>query len=455
MPAHWELKPLFTLLLETNAKNINEAERNLLSLSYGRVVPKDIESPEGLLPESFKTYQIVDKDDIVLRLTDLQNDQRSLRIGQVPARGIITSAYLNLRTRFNAKPRFLFYQLFSVDTQKVFYNFGGGVRQSMSFADLKRLPLVLPPLAEQELICTFLDRKTSGLDAVIVRKHSLVEALKEKRSALISRTVTRGLPPKVARAARIGTHPKLKPTSVEWLGHVPEHWEIVKVRYIAGRVETGGTPPTIRGDFYEEGTVSWFGPSSFEEQIVLSRPVKLLNQIAVEEGAARVFKVAATLIVTIGATLGKVGALAAEASCNQQITVIEFDETRVYPRFGTYQLKRMEGTLRAIAPSATLPILSQGDVADILMAIPPLPEQRAIADFLDRETAKIDSLVAKVEQAIERLQEYRTALITAAVTGKIDVRQEQSRLGGQSGRGGQNGRTDTPRSAPARKGVHA
>jgi type I restriction enzyme S subunit len=92
------------------------------------------------------------------------------------------------------------------------------------------------------------------------------------------------------------------------------------------------------------------------------------------------------------------------------------------PRFGTYQLKRLERALRAIAPRATLPILSQGEIADIVLAVPPLAEQRAIADYLDRETSKIDRMVTKVEAAIERLQEYRTALITAAVTGKIDVR---------------------------------
>jgi type I restriction enzyme S subunit len=150
-----------------------------------------------------------------------------------------------------------------------------------------------------------------------------------------------------------------------------------------------------------------------------------LNESAVKEGAARMFAAGSTMIVTIGATLGKVGSLTEEGSCNQQITVIEFDQRHIHPRFATYQLKRLEAALRAIAPSATLPILDQGEIADISLGIPPLPEQIAIAAYLDAETAKLDSLAAKVETAIERLQEYRTALITSSVTGKIDLRKNE------------------------------
>ena len=118
--------------------------------------------------------------------------------------------------------------------------------------------------------------------------------------------------------------------------------------------------------------------------------------------------------------------LASAGPCNQQITVIEFDECEVVPRFGTYQLKRMETMLRAIAPSATLPILTQNDIAQLPFALPPLKEQTLITNYIDRETAAIDCMVEKVEEAISHLQEYRTALITAAVMGKIDVREAVS-----------------------------
>jgi type I restriction enzyme S subunit len=250
----------------------------------------------------------------------------------------------------------------------------------------------------------------------------LIERLKEKRAALISRTVIRGLPPDAARAAGLDPHPKLKPSGIEWLGNVPEHWGTVAIRRRVRRLQTGSTPPTVEERYYEDGTVPWYGPGSFDNQIVLSNPVKMLHESAVREGAARLFAAGTTFVVTIGATLGKVSSLGQGGSCNQQITAIEFDPRGVYARFATYQIKRLEGTLRAVAPSATLPILDQGEIGDVVLALPEVDEQRVIANFLDRETAKLDAMVTKIEIAIERLQEYRTALITAAVTGKIDVR---------------------------------
>ena len=239
-----------------------------------------------------------------------------------------------------------------------------------------------------------------------------MELLKEKRQAVISHAVTKGHNP----------HAPMKPSGIEWLGDVPEDWEVMSLRRCKKRIQTGGTPPTADQSYYEDGTVPWFGPGSFDENLTLSEPIKWLNESAVKEGVARVFAAGATMIVTIGATLGKVSSLVEDGSCNQQITVIEFDPRRVCARFATYQIKRLEHALRAIAPSATLPILGLGEVADIDMVIPPLADQVAIVAHLDTELAKFDTLSTEAQRAIELLQERRTALISAAVTGQIDVR---------------------------------
>jgi restriction endonuclease S subunit len=324
-------------------------------------------------------------------------------------------------TRFDAM--FIYYWLWMRRPILVSLSSGGG-QPNLSQDDLREIRIPTPPIAEQRCIAAFLDRETDRIDRLVIKKRELIERLKEKRTALISRTVTRGLPPAAARAAGLPANPRLKPSGIDWLGEIPEHWTTITVRRRAKRIQAGVTPPTAEERFYEDGSVPWFGPGSFDDQIVVSQPVKLLHSSAVREGAARMFAAGATMIVTIGATLGKVSSLAETGSCNQQITVIEFDEQQAHSRFATYQLKRLEFALRAIAPSATLPILDQGKIADIAITLPPLPEQAAIATYLNTETAKLDALVAKVEEAIERLQEYRTALITAAVTGKIDVREE-------------------------------
>jgi type I restriction enzyme S subunit len=283
---------------------------------------------------------------------------------------------------------------------------------AINASEVGSIAIPLPRPDEQRAIADFLDRETARLDTLVEKKRKLIEKLKKKRTALISRTVTRGL----------NANAKLKPSGVEWLGDIPEHWDVKRLRYAAIRIQTGSTPPTVEEKYYEDGSVPWFGPGSFGDAIILTQPVKLLSSDAIKDGAARLFRKGATMVVTIGATLGKVSSIEKDASCNQQITVIEVNRRDVHPRFITYQLKRLEQTLRSVAPSATLPILSQGEIARLFVAIPKVEEQHAIADYLDRETAKIDKMVEKVEAAIEKLQEYRTALITAAVTGKIDVR---------------------------------
>lgn len=182
IPAGWREVPFSAAARERKVKNTGMRECNLLSLSYGNVIRKDINTSTGLLPDSFETYQIVEADDVVFRLTDLQNDKRSLRSAIVEERGIITSAYLVVQPN-GLVPRFFNYLMRAYDVQKVFYSMGGGLRQSLGFDDLKRMPVVLPERQEQAAIAAFLDRETARIDALIGKKERFIELLKEKRTA--------------------------------------------------------------------------------------------------------------------------------------------------------------------------------------------------------------------------------------------------------------------------------
>jgi type I restriction enzyme S subunit len=189
IPEHWESLPAFSVVREQNISNKGMLERNLLSLSYGNIIRKDIDTDYGLLPESFETYQIVNRGNIIMRLTDLQNDKRSLRVGLVKERGIITSAYLCLDTR-QLISEYAYYLLHSYDITKVFYNMGAGVRQTMKFVDLRRLPILVPDIQEQQKIAQFLDRETGKIDNLITKTRTSIDHLKEYRTALISAAVT-------------------------------------------------------------------------------------------------------------------------------------------------------------------------------------------------------------------------------------------------------------------------
>ena len=175
IPASWTVKPTFSVFDPSVSKNTEGQESTVLSLSYGNIVERDVDTNFGLLPESFNTYQIVRDGDLILRLTDLQNDKKSLRVGLVKQTGIITSAYLKLRSNQSIDSRFAYRLLHSYDTTKVFYGMGGGLRQSMKFEDFRRLPILVPPLEEQQKIANFLDHETPKIDTLIAKQEKLIE----------------------------------------------------------------------------------------------------------------------------------------------------------------------------------------------------------------------------------------------------------------------------------------
>lgn len=184
IPEGWTVKPLFAVGEERRETNKGLRNDNLLSLSYGEVVEKDINTGEGLLPESFETYQVIHPNDLVFRFTDLQNDKRSLRSAISSHNGIITSAYMAF-TPTKCNPNYLAYLLRAYDHSKVFYAMGSGLRQSLKFSDVKRLPILLPPASEQDEIVAFLDSEIAQIDALIAKQEQLIESLRERRRALI------------------------------------------------------------------------------------------------------------------------------------------------------------------------------------------------------------------------------------------------------------------------------
>ena len=190
IPNHWEEKSLIQVSEEQKIKNEGMAENNLLSLSYGKIVTKDINTTDGLLPANFEGYQIVHNGNVILRLTDLQNDHRSLRTGFVNQTGIITSAYTCLKTRENILPKYLQLQLHIADLCKVFYGMGGGVRQSIGFKEIRKLRIVLPPISEQMDIINSVNSIESTIENAIKKEKNHIKTLNELKTRLIADTVT-------------------------------------------------------------------------------------------------------------------------------------------------------------------------------------------------------------------------------------------------------------------------
>ena len=284
--------------------------------------------------------------------------------------------------------------------------------KASSLMDIK---ICVPPLSEQQAIASFLDAKTKPIDDIIAKREKQIELLEEMKSAIISRAVTKGLNPDA----------KMKDSGVEWIGKVPEHWEVADLKRYA-KISTGKTPSTKNDEYFENEEIVWFTPGDFPDgSIILKDSSRKIDKRAIKASEAFLYPKNSVFLVGIGGTLGKIGIFEEEASCNQQINVIVC-KSDILKNYVAYYLYSKKEVLKVFSNAATLPILNQDKTGYIKIALPPLCEQQAIASYLDTETSKIDTRIAKRRKQIELLQEYKQALITAAVTGKIDVREYNS-----------------------------
>ena len=410
VPEHWGIQPFYAAVIERSESNKGMLEDNLLSLSYGRIVQKDISSNDGLLPESFETYQLVWPGDIVLRLTDLQNDKRSLRSALVQEKGIITSAYLAICPR-GVNSAFISYLFRAYDITKVFYSMGGGLRQSMKFADLKRMPVVLPLMTEQTQIAAFLDRETGKIDALVAEQRRLMELLKEKRQAVISHAVTKGLNPNAP----------MKPSGIEWLGDVPAHWKVLRLAYSA-TIENGTTPSKDNSDYWIDGDIPWLS-SGEVNQYRITEATSFITAKALEQCSLRLLPKGTIVIGMIGQgkTRGLSASLEIEASINQNLAAV-IPSKHLVPDYLLYIFQSVYEYLREFGRGGNQAALNCEILSALKVPRPPIIEQSEICDRLASRMNEFDTLITEAQHAIDLLQERRTALISAAVTGQIDVR---------------------------------
>lgn len=394
VPSHWTTSPFSAVFSQSRNKNTSLSETNLLSLSFGRIIRKDILTSDGLLPESFETYQIIEQNDLVFRFTDLQNDKRSLRSAITRERGIITSAYL-AATPYGVNPDFASYLMRAYDTVKVFYSMGGGLRQSLKFDDVKRLPVLVPPLKEQRAIADYLDRETAQIDALISKQEALIETLRERRDSVAV----------YALSGKLRASANQTDSTIQWLGKIPNSWKLVRARFLC-TITTGDRDSN---EAVEDGSYPFY---------VRGRTILRIDDYAFDGDA----------VMTPGDGQGGVGKVfhfaQGKFNAHQRVYVFhKFDG--VIPQYFYFYLSTF---LPRVALSGgnkvTMESLRRPMVAGMQIALPPIEEQHEIAAYIDEQTTKIDLLIKKAQQFVELAKERRAALITAAVTGQIDVRGE-------------------------------
>jgi type I restriction enzyme, S subunit len=315
--------------------------------------------------------------------------------------------------------KFLYYIFASGEPYKGLGKFG--TQLNLNTDTVGSIRIGVPPLLEQRAIANFLDAKTAVLDNLTAKKRDLLERLREHRTALISRAVTKGLPEAEAKAAGVEVVSRFKDSGVEWLGKVPEHWEVMQIRRKLLVLDC--KHKTV--EFVDDGikVASIREVHGFE--VDLSEAKQTTEDLYLEmiEGNRR--PRIGDIIYSRNATVGEAALVTTnEKFCmGQDVCLIRSKSEHSRFLIYLFRSKPILEQLESLMVGSTFRRINVGQINSFWISLPPILEQRAIADYLDRETKRIDHIIARVEAALEKLTEYRTALITAAVTGKIDARE--------------------------------
>lgn len=322
-------------------------------------------------------------------------------------------------------PKYLFHLLSSRDIKAFHLVLSTGTTIiGISGRSISNVCHFLPPLPEQKAIAAFLDSETERINGVVAKQTRMIELLKEKRSALITQAVTKGLP---STGSGQETQRKMKPSGVEWIGEIPEGWEVRRWRFVAK------CNPTKGEITLDSKTEVQFVPMELVPDEGVYLDLSETRQISDVINGYTYFVDGDVLIAKITPCFenGK-GAIANNLKNGIGFGTTELfvyrANTKIITNRYLFQISKLK-SFRSLGEAAMKGAAGQKRITDLfvkdlVIPLPPLPEQQAITIFLDRETAKIDIMVGKIEKQIELLNEYKQSLITHAVTGKIDVRGE-------------------------------
>ncbi len=391
LPKGWDVRYGKSIFTENKRKNKSLENSTILSLSYGKIIVK--KSPdEGLVPAEYSGYQILSPGDIVIRCTDLQNDQRSQRVGIVEVEGIITSAYLGLKVNDGVSSRYIAYWLKNWDATKEIYRYGSGLRQSLSWVDLKYLPIPLPPLPEQKAIVAYLDAETGRIDKAIAAEEKMIALLQERREIVINEAVAPHDGWEVRRLGTIGEFSKGGGISRDDL-------------------QESGLPAILYGDIYTK-----YNHAVVEVKNHISdRTAK--GAVSVEYGDI--------LMTGSGETkedIGKAVVFLGDSSFigGDVICFRQKDHNSCYLSYALSSEAAKAFRYRESKGEIVVHIYASS-LKQLPIPLPPLPEQEAIVERLDRETGKIDRAIEVKRRQIELLRERRQIVIDEVVTGKVKV----------------------------------
>jgi type I restriction enzyme S subunit len=392
IPIHWtknKFKYLFNEKPSTTNPNLSSG-----SISFGEVVFKDDES---ILESTKLSYQEVLEGEFLINPLNLNYDLKSLRISRSNINVVVSQGYIVLRLISEENPFYFKYLLREFDIKHL-KSLGNGVRQTISFKHISSEELPLPPLSEQKQIVEYLDTKTSLIDSLIEKTQRKIELLKERRTSLINEVVTKGLNPNV----------KMKDSGIEWIGKIPDHWSVFKMKYGVKHINEKGL--TTKDDIK-------ISPENVESMTGVC-----FNFYSEYDGEGMRFKKGDILLNKLRLYLKKIVFTETDGYSMGEMIVLRCLENLFNHYF--YFLIFNQGLIDLLDSQSNgvkLPRVSPEIIMNTMIPFPPLDEQTKIVDFLDSKTKEIDKMISLEMKSIELLKEYRQSLISEVVTGKVKV----------------------------------
>ena len=414
VPEHWNIMPMWKLF--RRMKRVGHESEQLLSVyrEHG-VVPKASRNDNNnKASDDLSSYQLVRQGDLVIN--KMKAWQGSVAISD--HQGIVSPAYFVYESINEEESRYLHYLMRSLRYVTGYFSMSKGIRVNQWDLEPQyhsRIPVLIPPKDEQKAIVRLLDRETVKIDVLISEQEKLIKLLAEKRQATISRAVTKGLNPAAA----------MKDSGVDWLGEVPEHWEIGPIKKWFS-TSSGGTPDTGKHDIYytDEGGFPWIRTTDLNNDVLDAFEISITEE-AIKSTACKTLPAGSVLLAMYGGdgTIGKNALLSFDACINQAVCALipnqDFLSEFTFRYVQFYRPYWMIGA----ESSRKDPNIGQSLIQNTKILRPPVDEQMQIVSFLRTEIGRLNALSAEARHGIELLNERRSALISAAVTGKIDVRQ--------------------------------
>lgn len=405
IPKDWDVVPHKRVMHKVKEICVQYNGEDIISLTMNGVIKRDL-AAGGKMPTSFDGYQYVKPNDLLLCLFDIDVTPRC--VGVVKDYGVTSPAYSRFIMHDGYYNAYYDYLLRAIDDDKVFVHLSKNLRSSLTESDFGAIKTCVPSLAEQERIAAFLDAECAEIDAVLEKTRASIEEYKKLKQAVITQAVTKGVR---------GDRP-MKDSGIEWIGDIPAEWNKDKVIRVFSVIGSGTTPKSSDENLFD-GNTPWIQSGDINGENLFVTKNCVSNSAIESYSALRVYQAPYLVVAMYGASVGNLSLSMIDACVNQACCVLK--KPTINLKFSFYIFKAVKDYLAQKAVGGGQPNISQETIKQLWLPIPSADEQIEISNYLDEKCRSVDALIAKKQQYLTEIENYKKSLIYEYVTGKKEV----------------------------------